>query len=97
MACDYEPIHWITYVENPGARLLRWRLRLQDYQYKIEYKQGKLNRGVEALSANLVTDSDDPDESSRFPSPSEGEMIHDDSSPSEHSPNEGLDQVLVIH
>ena len=23
MACDYEPIHWITSVENPRARLLR--------------------------------------------------------------------------
>ena len=91
LACDYEPIHWITYVENPGARLLRWRLRLQDYQYKFENKQGKLNRGVKALSENPVI------ESSRFPSPSEEEMIHDESSPSEHSPNEGLKQVLVIH
>ena len=54
LACDYEPIHWIKYVENPGARLLRWRLRLQDYQYKFEYKQGKLNRSVEALSGNPV-------------------------------------------
>ena len=38
LACDYEPIHWITYVENPRARLLRWKLRLQDCQYKFEYK-----------------------------------------------------------
>ena len=51
---DYEPIHWITYFENPRARLLRWRLRLQGYQYKFEYKQGKLNRGVEALVGNPV-------------------------------------------
>ena len=50
LPCYYEPIHWIKYVENPGAIHLRWRLRLQDYQYKFEYKQGKLNRGVEALS-----------------------------------------------
>ena len=54
LACDYEPVHWMTYVNNPGARLLRWRLRLQDYHYKFEYKQGKLNRGVEALSGNPV-------------------------------------------
>ena len=72
LACDYEPIHWITYVGNPGARLLRGRLRLRDYQYKFEYKQGKLSRGVEALSGNPVLkessgsssesckDSDDP-------------------------------------
>ena len=109
LACDYEPIHWITYVENPGARLLRWRLRLHDYQYKFEYKQGVLNRGVEALSANPATemdssgssdsteDSDDPDESSRSLSPFEREMIRDGSSPSKHSPKKGIEQVLVIH
>ena len=28
LACDHESIHWITYVENPGARLLQWRVRL---------------------------------------------------------------------
>ena len=38
LACDYEPIDRISYVENPGARLLRWRLRLQYYQYKFDYK-----------------------------------------------------------
>ena len=81
LACDYEPIHWLTYVNNPGARLLRLRLRFQDYQYKFEYKQGKLNRGVEALFGNPTTetdlanstetseDSDDPDGMSESHSP----------------------------
>ena len=52
---------------NPG---------IQDYQYKFEYKQGKLNRGVEALSGNPVaneqysestdsTDSYDSDDSNK--------------------------------
>ena len=54
LACDYEPIPWITHVENPAARLLRWRPRLQDYQYKFKHKQGKLNSGVEVLSGNPV-------------------------------------------
>ena len=58
LACDYEPVHWMTYINNPGARLPRWRLRLQDYQYKFEYKQGKLNIGVEALSGNPVAKTD---------------------------------------
>ena len=46
----------MTYINNQGARLLRWRPRFKDYQYKFEFKQGKLNRGVEALSANPVAD-----------------------------------------
>ena len=76
LACDYEPVHSMTYINNPGARLLRWRLRLQGYQYKFEYKQGKMNRGVEALSGNSVandqytestdsTDSYDSDDSNK--------------------------------
>ena len=28
LACAYEPVHWMAYINNPGARLLRWRLRL---------------------------------------------------------------------
>ena len=66
----------MTYINNPGARLLRWRLRLQDYQYKFEYKERKLNRDVEALSGNPVaneqyseftdsTDSYDSDDSNK--------------------------------
>ena len=58
LTCDYESVHWMTYINNPGAKLLRWRLRFQDYQYKFEYKQGKLNRVVEALSENLWLSND---------------------------------------
>ena len=108
LACDYEPIHWITYVENPGARLLRWRLRPQDYQYKFEYKQGKLNRGVEALSGNPATDTDstcstesseDSDNSevmSRSNSPSQRKSNSEITRTSGDSPTGSRKQVLVI-
>lgn len=52
LACDFEPVHWMTSVINPGARLSRWRLRLRDYSYKFEYKKGKLNSRIKALSEN---------------------------------------------
>ncbi|XP_051162217.1 uncharacterized protein LOC127282161 [Leptopilina boulardi] len=42
----------MTYIDNPGPRIQRWRIRLQNYQYKFEYKPGKINRIVEALSTN---------------------------------------------
>lgn len=47
LACEFEPVHWMTYIDNPGPRI-----RLQNYQYKFEYKPGKINRIVEALSNN---------------------------------------------
>ena len=58
LACDHEPIHWMTYADNPGTRLIKWRLKLKDYQYQFEYKKGKLNKGVEALSGNPVKDNE---------------------------------------
>ena len=55
LACDYEPLHWIKYVENLGVRLLRWRIRLQDYLYKFAFMKGNLYKHVEALSVNPIT------------------------------------------
>ena len=40
LACDHEPVHWITSAENLGPRLIRWRYRLKDYQFTFEYKKG---------------------------------------------------------
>ena len=44
----------MNYITNPWARLLHQRHEFRNYQYKFEYKQGKLNRGVEALSRNPI-------------------------------------------
>lgn len=33
-----------------NARLIRWALQLNEYQYDIEYKKGKLNVHVDMLS-----------------------------------------------
>lgn len=35
---------------NPSARLVRWRLDLDDYTYDIQYKPGKTNNNADALS-----------------------------------------------
>lgn len=37
-------------LKDPGSRLLRWRLKLEEYDYKIEYKRGKMNSNADALS-----------------------------------------------
>ncbi|XP_051161523.1 uncharacterized protein LOC127281712 [Leptopilina boulardi] len=58
LSCDCEPVHWMSYVENPGTRLQKWRLKLRGYRYKFEYKPGKINRIVEALSNNPVENND---------------------------------------
>jgi hypothetical protein len=37
-------------VKDPGARLTRWRLKLEEYDYNIIYKPGTLNTNSDALS-----------------------------------------------
>ena len=40
---------WLFSVKDPSSRLLRWRLRNEEYDYKIEYVQGKDNKAAGAL------------------------------------------------
>lgn len=47
---DHRPLLWVMNVKDPGSRLVRWRLKLEEYQYEIVYKQGILNSNADALS-----------------------------------------------
>ena len=49
---DHEPLKWIDSVKPPVRRLIRWRTRLREYQYKFLHKPGRLNVNVDALSRN---------------------------------------------
>ena len=60
---DHEPLRWINSVKDPGQRLIRWRLKLRDYEYEFKYKPDKLNTNADALSRNsIVQNSDEEDE-----------------------------------
>jgi hypothetical protein len=47
---DHKPLTWIMSVKDPGSRLLRWRIKLEEYDYEVVYKPGKLNSNADALS-----------------------------------------------
>ena len=49
---DHDPLKWIDSVKPP-VRLIRWRTRLREYQYKFLHKPGRLNVNADALSRNL--------------------------------------------
>jgi hypothetical protein len=47
---DHKPLTWIVSVKDPGSRLLRWRLKLEEYDYEIVFKRGAANTNADALS-----------------------------------------------
>lgn len=47
---DHKPLKWLFSIKDPGSRLMRWRLKLEEYDYEITYKAGKMNVNADALS-----------------------------------------------
>lgn len=47
---DHLPLKWLMSLKEPNSRLVRWRLKLEEFDYEIEYKKGKHNTNADALS-----------------------------------------------
>lgn len=47
---DHRPLAWLYSLKEPNSKLTRWRLRLQEYDFQIIYKNGKQNTNADALS-----------------------------------------------
>lgn len=47
---DHRPLTWLFNVKDPGSRLIRWRLKLEQYDYEIIYKPGRQNANADCLS-----------------------------------------------
>ncbi|KAL6253448.1 hypothetical protein P5V15_015290 [Pogonomyrmex californicus] len=39
---------------HPGSHLIRWRLKLEEYDYEIIHKAGKANANADTLSRNVA-------------------------------------------
>lgn len=37
------------YLKEPNSILIRWRLKLEEYNYEIEHKKGKSNTNADEL------------------------------------------------
>lgn len=47
---DHRPLAWLFSLKDPNSKLIRWRLKLEEYDYDIIYKKGRLNTNADALS-----------------------------------------------
>lgn len=64
---DHKPLLYVFNIKDPGSRLTRFRLKLEEYDYEVIYKAGKINTNADALSrmiypintTNLITNYQD--------------------------------------
>ena len=54
---DHKPLQYIFNIKDPGSRLVRWRLKLMEYDFDISYKPGKSIPHVDALSRIVNEDN----------------------------------------
>ena len=47
---DHKPLQWLFNINDPGSRLLRWRLKLAEYDYQITHISGTQNTVADTLS-----------------------------------------------
>ena len=47
---DQASLRWLLGITEPSGRLVRWRLRLSEFDFEVRYKKGKLNNQADALS-----------------------------------------------
>ena len=52
---DHKPLLYVFNISDPGSRLTRFRLKLEEYNYEIIYKAGKKNTNADALSRIINT------------------------------------------
>jgi hypothetical protein len=52
----HKPLTWVFNVKDPSSRLLRWRLKLEEYDYEVVYKPGARNTNTNMLRRINMTE-----------------------------------------
>lgn len=89
---DHRALTWLFNLKDPGSRLTRWRLKLEEYQYTILYKPGTANTNADALSRihKVTTRSQNKNSDSLTPENSISEQP-------EHITSENSEQLHFEH
>lgn len=57
---DHKPLEWLFSLKEPNSKMVRWRLKLEEFDYTIVYKKGTLNQNADALSRIRVPPTELP-------------------------------------
>jgi hypothetical protein len=55
---DHSSLQWLLSISGENARLVRWRLKLAEFSFEVQYKPGRVNQAADALS-RIATDGAD--------------------------------------
>lgn len=47
---DHQPLVWLSSLKEPNSKLQRWKIKLNEFDYDIEYVKGKDNKVADFLS-----------------------------------------------
>ena len=56
---DQDALRWLLTLSDPSGRLMRWRLRLSEFHFEIQYHQDRVHQVPDA-SSRLITPGSDP-------------------------------------
>lgn len=51
---DHRPLIYLNNTKNPTSQMMRWKIRLSEYDFDIAYKKGKINMNADSLSRNPI-------------------------------------------
>lgn len=49
---DHKPLVWMNSIKDPTSRIWKWKLKLSDFLFDIQYKEGRRNANAGASSRN---------------------------------------------
>jgi hypothetical protein len=58
---DHSSLQWLLNISGDNSRLVRWRLRLSEFSFEIQYKPGRTNQVADVLS-RIYTGGTDKEE-----------------------------------
>ena len=50
LCIDHNPLVWLRKIKQPSRHLARWNMTLEEYQYKVEDRPGKLHDNADFMS-----------------------------------------------
>jgi hypothetical protein len=77
---DHSALAWLMSIKDPNARLARWAIYLQTYEFEIVHRKGNIHSNVDALSRPVLAVAlkqaeEDPDESAKNLEPWDDELL----------------------